>query len=99
MSIASQATLAGDGRKVVTTAGTAVALSATSVPSAEVAITAETDNTGLIAVGTTPVAAIGTQEGIILAAGQPCVIPIGNLSALKIDSTVNGDGVSYVYTA
>ena len=56
-------TLVGDGRQVVTTAGTRVQLSASSVHCKRVTICAETDNTGFIVVGgTTVVAALATRR-------------------------------------
>ena len=92
--------LAGSGRQTVTTAGTAVALASTT-SSSRVIITAETDNTGLIAVGVSghTVAAPGTQEGMILSPGQSTEFAITDLANVYIDSTVNGDGVTYAYTA
>lgn len=90
-----------DGRKVVTTAGTRVALAASSVPIRSVTITAETDNTGTIVVGgSTVVAAQGTRSGTPLAAGEDLIIVarddgVADLADIRIDSTVSGDGVTY----
>jgi hypothetical protein len=87
-----------DGRKVVTTAGTAVAIAATSTPVTSIAITAETDNTGTIVVGSsTVVAALATRRGIPLAAGDSTILENVDLSEVYLDSTVNGDGVTYTY--
>jgi len=86
----------GDGRKIVTTAATREALSATSVPITEVIITAETDNTGVIVVGVnTVVALLATRQGTPLLAGESCVISEDNLTEIYLDSTVSGDGVTY----
>lgn len=91
--------LTGDGRQTVTTAGTAVAL-ATTTSIKKVFITAETDNTGLIAVGrSTVLAAPGSQRGIILAPGQSTSFSADDLANVYIDATQNGDGVAYAYEA
>lgn len=89
----------GDGRTVVTTAGTRVALAA-STACKQVAITAETDNTGLVVVGgSTVVAALATRRGIPLNAGDSITFDIDNLADVYIDSTVSTDGVTYAYFA
>jgi hypothetical protein len=83
-----------DSRKVVTTAGARVQLAA--LASKEVIITAETDNTGIIAVGgSTVVAALATRTGVPLAAGDSVTFAIDNTSDIYLDSTVSGDGVTY----
>lgn len=87
----------GHGVKTVTTAGTDVALSA-SQACKKVVIQAQTDNTGLIAVGATGVdATIATGTGIVLTAGDVFVLQIDNLEDIFIDSTVSGEGVRYTY--
>lgn len=90
-------TTGGVGRKVVAAAGTDEALAASTV-CRWVIVTAETDNTGLISVGPGAVAAEATaQTGTILAAGDSAMFPVGNLSLLRVDATVTGDGVAYSY--
>ena len=85
------------GRKVVTTAGTAVAL-ASSTTCKWVAVTAETDNTSTVVVGDSGViASLSTREGVPLGAGDSIVIPIDNLADVYIDSLVNGEGVTFLY--
>lgn len=85
-------------RKVVTTAGTAVALSATKLRCENVVITAESDNTGIIAVGNSDVvAAEGSQKGAILTPLGSIRVGVGDLSKIYIDATVNGDGVTFAY--
>jgi hypothetical protein len=86
-----------DGRKVVTTAGTRVAL-ASSTACKEVVITAETDNTGVVAVGAaaTVVAALATRTGVPLNAGDSIVLQIDNLADVGLDSMVSGDGVTFM---
>ena len=87
----------GHGVKTVTTAGTDVAL-ATSTVCKRVDIQAQTDNTGLIAVGGSGVdATVATGTGIILNPGDVYSLEIDNLADIYIDSTVNGEGVRYTY--
>lgn len=87
----------GHGIKTVTTAGTDVVL-ATSTTCKRVLIQSQTDNTGLIAVGASGVDATeATGTGAILYAGDAVEMDIDNLSDIYIDSTVNGEGVRYIY--
>lgn len=92
-------TTIGDGHKEVTTAGTQVALAA-STSCKRVTIQAYRANTGIITVGGSGVdgsASIGTGTGASLAAGESISFDINNLSTVFIDSTVNGEGVRYIY--
>lgn len=84
------------GRKVVTTAGTRVQMPGQSCKQA--IITAESDNTGLIVVGAVNVVAtLATRVGVPLAPGESIVVGLtADLSEIYLDSTVNGDGVTYV---
>lgn len=96
------ATIIGDGRKTVTTAGTAVALAATEPTAGAIrslVVTALSTNTGVICVGgTTVLAAAGTRRGTPLAASGSVSLDFsGGLTQIFIDSTVNGEGVSYTY--
>jgi hypothetical protein len=86
-----------NGRKVVASAATAEALSASEYKFDSATICAETDNTGNITVGdSTVIAALATRQGIPLNAGDCYSIPsYGDLAKIYIDSTVNGDGVTY----
>lgn len=87
----------GHGVKTVTTAGTDVVL-ATSTSATWVIVQAQTDNTGVIGVGIVGVdATVATGNGIALAAGESVTLPVEDLASIYIDSTVNGDGVRYVY--
>ncbi len=90
----------GSGRKVVTTAGTRVTLASSTV-ARTVLIAAETDNTGVIVVGSAAgvIAVLATREGVPLSAGESLSLPIDNLADVGIDSTVSTDGVTYVYTS
>lgn len=95
----------GDGRRVVTTAGSPVPLSVQSVAFRSVTITAETDNTGTIVVGAdTVVAAQATRRGTPLAAGQALTFVatedhVDDLASIYLDATVDGDGVTFTYGA
>lgn len=90
-------TTIGDGNKTVTTAGTAVQLSATSAECKYVVIEALLANTGLISVGGATTTPAGTVKGRVLAAGDPAVVEIDNLNKVYINSTVDSEGVSYYY--
>lgn len=88
----------GHGVKTVTTAGTDVALVASSTPAKVAIIQAQTDNTGVIAVGATGVdATIATGTGVVLYAGDSITLEVDDLVDIFIDSTVSGDGVRYTY--
>ena len=86
-----------DGRKAVTTAGTAVQLSSTSVPVYGVLLVAETANTGTVVAGsTTVVASSSTRQGVPLNKGDGIYLHVNNLNKVWLDSTVSGEGVTYV---
>lgn len=88
----------GAGRQTVTSGGTAVALSTTSTPCLVLDVTAETDNTGIIALGgSTVVAALATRKGVPLNAGDTWTAENVDLKDIFIDSTVNTDGVTFTY--
>lgn len=96
---ANPSAIVGDGRKTVTTAGTAVLLKTIPVRANSVCVTALSTNTGVIAVGTTTVlAAAGTRRGTPLAASESVTFNC-DPTLLWIDSTVDGEGVSYSYEA
>jgi len=83
----------GGSSKTVTTAGTQVALAA-STSCSRVIITALVTNTGVIWVGGSDVAA---GVGKPLVPLQDIEIRVDNLADIWIDSTVNGEGVSFLY--
>jgi len=88
----------GNGRKVVTTAGTAVPLESKSYGVEYVIITAETDNGDYIAVGGVGVIeADATRTGLPLAAGDSATLYFVDMNQVYIDAAVNGEGVTYVY--
>lgn len=87
----------GHGVKVVTTAGTHLAL-ATSTAAKLVIIQAQTDNTDGVAVGGDAVdATVATGDGILLYAGDSITLEIDDLADVYVDSLVNGEGVRYTY--
>lgn len=87
-----------DGRKVVAAAGTAEVLGSKAVRFHTLYVTAETDNTGVMAVGdSTVVATVLTRRGTPLVAGDTLVVEDSSLGMVWLDSTVNGDGVTFNY--
>lgn len=89
-----------DGRKTVTSAGTAVAIGSGVQPVSSVAITAETDNTGYVVVGASDVvAATATRKGTPLNPGDTIVLDNVRLDQVYIDSIVSTDGVTYIATS
>jgi len=84
------------GVKTVTAAGTAEALSTSKILFHDLFIVASNANTGYIYVGGSNVDKT-TKNGFELAAGKIYVIADGMLNEVYIDSTVNGEGVSYTY--
>jgi len=89
----------GHGVKTVATAGTDVALAA-SRSARWVIVQAQTDNTGLIAVGTSGVDATeATGTGVALNPGESVTLPADDLANIYIDATVSGEGVRYTYGA
>lgn len=100
LTAASGVSSVGDGRKTVTTAGTRVQISSSSVPAKKVLITALDSNTDVVVVGgITVVAASGTRTGRPLSPGENTGwFDISDLNTLYLDSLVNGEGVSFIYT-
>lgn len=89
--------ITGQGRKVSTTVGTAVALAA-STTIKWVLVTALATNTDRVAVGAAGVlATVGSQTGIGLAPGQAVLVPATNLANVYVDVRVSGEGVTYAY--
>ena len=87
----------GHGVKTVATAGTDEAL-AGSTACKKVVIQAQTDNTGVIAVGASGVdATVATGTGVLLEAGDILELDIANLASVYIDATIDGDGVRFTY--
>jgi len=88
----------GHGVKTVASAGTDEALVSAITWAKWVTIQAQTDNTGVIAVGASGVdATVATGTGVALVAGAMITIPCDDLKDIYIDATVTGDGVRYTY--
>ena len=84
----------GDGTSLVTIAGTKVQLP--DVDCKRVFIQALDDNVGTLVIGgVTVVAAVGTRRGMALYPSQGQWFNVSNLNLLYIDSTSNGDTISY----
>jgi hypothetical protein len=86
----------GDGTTSVSSAGTRVQLSATSVPCRYVIITAKSANTNNIYVGG---ATVDSTRGRPLVALQSEKIDIDNLNKVWLDADTNGEGVLYAYVS
>jgi len=82
-----------NGNTNVTTAGTRVVLAASQAILSGVTIKAKAANTGVIYVGSSTVAA---ANGYALAAGESVFLEIANLNTVNLDSSVNGEGVTYL---
>lgn len=80
------------GKTTVTTAGTQVAL-ASSQTIKSVTIKALSTNTGFIYVGNS---GVDSTNGFQLSAGDTVSLDLTNLSTVYIDSSVNGEGVTYL---
>jgi len=83
------------GQTVVTTAGTAVKILSTDEGDYTLIIKALSTNTGLIYVGNSDV---DSTNGFELSAKEEAIIVIKEGSMdIYIDSSINGEGVSYIY--
>lgn len=95
-------TTGGQGRKLVTSAGTPVALASTTAAK-KVIVTALQSNTDVVVVGFTGVVAGtsndagATRTGIPLFPNQAVELTVVDLASIFIDSVVSGEGVSYAY--
>lgn len=83
-----------NGKKTVTTAGTRVTL-ASSQAIKSVCIKALQTNSGYIYVGD---GSVSSTTGIQLLAGDTVSLDISNLATVYLDSSVNGEGVTYIST-
>lgn len=94
----------GQGTKTITTAATPLALTATSTDITSLTVCGDVGNTGKVAIAQAPVAAAGSEQGIILSPGGCAVIeshganPVKfDLSTFKGDVTVSGEKISFFY--
>lgn len=83
------------GVKTVASAGTAECIVASSTPCKSVIITALVGNTGVIYVGDSAVSS--ANPGTPIYAGGSVALDIDDLDNIYIDSSVNGEGVSFNY--
>ncbi len=81
------------GQTTVTTAGTEVALGASQALLSGVTVKALHGNTGMIFVGANPVT---SSTGFALAAGEQIFLEISNVATVYVDSSVNGEKVSWI---
>lgn len=87
-----------DGRKTVTTPGTAVRLAASNTPCRKVIITAFAENTDIVVIGdSTVVAATGNRRGTEIHKGESVTLYIEDLSTVYVDAVVGNEGVAYTY--
>ena len=85
--------------KAVTTAGTAVQITASSTPCHTVIISADFGNEDEVVIGNSAVVALrDSQHGIPLFGGNtPLVLAVSDLSLLWVDAVTSGDRVCGVY--
>lgn len=86
-------TILGNGKQTVMASGTRVQL-ASSTATTTITVRALSTNTGLIYVGNSSVA---SANGFQLSADDAISIDLNNLNKVYIDSSVNGEGVTYIY--
>ncbi len=90
--------LAGGGKKTVTTAGTAEALSASHTFARQVIIQALAGNTDVMLVGHADTVTVAAEDGIIIPQLNSITLENVFLDEVFIDVSVDGEGCSYVYT-
>ena len=93
--------MALSGQKTVTTAGTAVQLGTQATLGGEVYIKALSTNTGLIYVGNDGAGDVASTNGFVLSKNEWVeldVCKVSSLASIIIDSSVNGEGVSWILT-
>ena len=84
------------GQKTVTAAGTEVALGNVQV-NAPLMVKALDTNTGKIYIGNNGDGTVSSSTGLVLLAGESAVFEwAGNLSAIMVDASVNGEGVAWL---
>lgn len=87
-----------DGRFTIGTAGIRVQITTANTPCFSITFTTDSANTGIVcAGGSTVVATSATRTGLPLNSGDTAIIEIDNLNKLWLDSTVSGEGGSYLY--
>ena len=97
ISVGHDTTGTADGRKVISSAGTAEAL-ATSTAAKWVIVSAETDNTNPVTVGgATVVGALATRRGTPLFPGDSVSYLIDDLDEVFVDVITSGEGVTFAF--
>lgn len=91
-----------DGSKTITTAGTPLALTATSTDATMLIVCGDTNNTGKICVGASPLCTAGAQQGAVRGPGQCTYIvtPKGDtfdISTIKVDASVSGEEATFFW--
>lgn len=76
-----------------TTSGIRTAISITSVPIKSILIKAVITNTGTMYIGNSTVS---SSNGYPLVAGESVSLDISNLNTIYIDSSVNGESITYI---
>lgn len=82
-----------NGKKTVSTPGTAVAIVSTNTPVVAVVVQALAGNTGLVYIGDS---SVDSTNGMELQAGQATGIAIDDLSKVYVDADDADDGVSFI---
>jgi len=85
----------GFGCKDITSAGTPERITDQDIKTAQILFQAKPANTGYIYIGFDENMS-STRYGACLSAESIVVIPINNLNKVWIDSSVNGEGLSYI---
>ena len=84
------------GQKAVTAAGTEEALGSQAI-NGPIMVKAHPTNTGYIYIGKIADGTVSSFTGFILSAGQVIIFDwVANLADLMVDSSVNGEGVSWI---
>lgn len=86
-----------DGRKTVSSAGTAEALGASTTIRRLIVSALLTNEDVVVIGGSTVVAAAGTRRGIALLPGQSFDMSIDDINKVYVDSINSDEGVSFVY--
>jgi hypothetical protein len=88
--------VAHSGKKTIAAAGTAEALGTGQV-AGPLMVKALAGNTGLVYVGNDGAGDVASANGLELAAGEVVVFQfVSQLSAIMVDSAVNGEGVTWL---
>ena len=86
----------GGGRKVTVSAGTAVALSSSSIEARAFVIAALLTNTNPVYIGDSAVkASSGSERGIPLLPGEKITLDVDNAMKIFLDSVTSGEGVTF----